>query len=387
MQNSSLGIYVHWPFCASKCPYCDFNSHVRDNIDEDLWASAYEKALDDYVDLQPDRAVGSIFFGGGTPSLMSPNTVERIVARIQKNWHVANDVEITLEANPTSIEASKFQGFQLAGVNRVSIGVQALNDKALKFLGRQHSAKEAKGAIEIAARYFDRFSFDLIYARPDQSLGEWEAELSDALKLQAGHLSLYQLTIERNTPFYNEYKKGNFFIPDQDLAADFYNLTQDVLEVKGLRAYEVSNHAQGGHESRHNMNYWLYGDYIGVGPGAHGRISKGHAKYETREHAAPEIWLEQTLQGDGPAFTYFNEIDARGQAYETLIMGLRLREGITMPTGWIGSLINADRLHTAYQQGWLIASDKPNHLQASLEGWLRLNALIDFITVDQPVAA
>lgn len=387
MQNSSLGIYVHWPFCASKCPYCDFNSHVRDNIDENLWVAAYEKALDEYLALQPDRIIGSVFFGGGTPSLMSPRTVERIIARIQKNWQVANDVEITLEANPTSIEANKFQEFQLAGVNRVSIGVQALNDKDLKFLGRQHGAKEARSAIDIAARYFDLFSFDLIYARPEQSLREWESELSQALALQGGHLSLYQLTIERNTPFYNEYKKGSFFIPDQDLAADFYNLTQEALGAKSLRAYEVSNHAKDGHESRHNMNYWLYGDYIGLGPGAHGRLSKDESKYETREHAAPEIWLEQTLEGDGPAFTYFNEIDAQSKAYETLIMGLRLKDGITIPEGWIGSLIDPYKLNLAYDQGWLLRRDDSQHLQASLEGWLRLNALIDFITVDQPAAA
>lgn len=381
-KPSKLGIYVHWPFCKLKCPYCDFNSHVRDSIDEDAWTKSYVKALKHYAELAPGREVVSVFFGGGTPSLMGPSTVESIIFAIQKNWQVANDVEITLEANPTSVEVEKFEGFKQAGVNRVSLGVQALNDPDLKFLGREHSAEEAIRAVDIARNVFDRYSFDLMYARPNQNLNNWEEELENALQYMDSHSSLYQLTIERNTPFYMSHARGEFSIPNEELASDFYKLTQDILGSAGLSAYEVSNHAREGEESQHNLIYWRYGDYIGVGPGAHGRLSTAEGKFATREHQAPEIWLEK-IEAQGFAYHPFEALSPRDQFVEGLMMGLRLEEGLSLEelgqkTGcdW-GDVLTQGKVEELQKEGWL--SFQESHIQLNHEGWLRLNAIIPHI--------
>ena len=376
------GIYIHWPFCLAKCPYCDFNSHVRDRIDEGQWQRAFVSSLERYAALTPGREIASVFFGGGTPSLMAPQTVEIIISTINRLWRVSPDVEITLEANPTSVEAEKFKAFRQAGVNRVSLGVQALNDADLKFLGRQHDIKEALQAIDIARENFDRYSFDLIYARPNQKLKDWEKELENALKFSSGHLSLYQLTIERSTPFYMAHAQGKFSIPDEELAADFYNLTQDVLEAGGLPAYEVSNHAKPGQESRHNLIYWHYDDYIGVGPGAHGRLNLNGQKFATREHSAPEIWLEKAGM-DGNGAHPFEEIPARERFLEALMMGLRLREGASLQRlqaeagrPW-AEMLDAAALDKMQAEGWLELT--PTHMKLRREGLLRLNAVVPYI--------
>ncbi|MFO7482571.1 radical SAM family heme chaperone HemW, partial [Oceanibaculum nanhaiense] len=289
----SLAVYVHWPFCRSKCPYCDFNSHVSASIDHARWRAALLREIDHYADRTLGRTVSSIFFGGGTPSLMEPATAAAVIEHIGKRWRLDAGVEITLEANPTSVEAALLAGFRSAGVNRVSLGVQALNDADLHFLGREHSAREALDAVAIAARLFDRFSFDLIYARPGQTVEAWEAELRQALSHAAGHISAYQLTIEEGTPFHLRHARGEFRIPDEDTGAALYEATQDVLEQAGLPAYEISNHARPGEESRHNLAYWRYADYAGIGPGAHGRLTLAQGKIATRQHRAPQIWLER----------------------------------------------------------------------------------------------
>ncbi|MCB1532653.1 MAG: coproporphyrinogen III oxidase [Alphaproteobacteria bacterium] len=383
-EKGQLGVYIHWPFCLSKCPYCDFNSHVREGIDEAAWRAAYVRSVEHYAQRLPGRQVRSIFFGGGTPSLMSPETAEAIISEIQKNWQVSNDVEITLEANPTSVEIEKFRAFQMAGVNRVSIGVQALNDTDLKFLGREHSAKEAIQAIETARKVFDRYSFDLIYARPEQSLSAWEDELARAQDLADSHLSLYQLTIERNTPFYMSHEQGLFSIPEEGLAADFYTLTQEVMEGYGLPAYEVSNHARAGEESRHNMIYWTYGDYVGIGPGAHGRITIDGRKYPTREHQAPDIWLDRAGK-DGTAAKAEASLSHYDRFMEALMMGLRLRAGVRWEdldraAGHGESaqvFLDHAKLQTVQDQGWALCDD--DGIALTQEGRLRLNALLPYI--------
>jgi putative oxygen-independent coproporphyrinogen III oxidase len=376
------GVYVHWPFCLAKCPYCDFNSHVRDRIDEKSWQNAYVRVLENYAKRMQDVEISSVFFGGGTPSLMAAETVEIIINTIQRLWPVAKDVEITLEANPTSVESGKFKAFRAAGVNRVSLGVQALNDADLKFLGRQHDMSEAIAAIDIAREIFGRYSFDLIYARPNQNLPAWQEELERALKLTGGHLSLYQLTIERRTPFYMAHAQGKFSMPSEELAADFYNLTQDVLEANGMPAYEVSNHATKGQESRHNLIYWNYDDYIGVGPGAHGRITIERQKFATREHSAPEIWLEKA-GGEGNAAHAFEALPPRERFLEALMMGLRLRDGASLQKleaeagrPW-AEMLDADALERMKAQGWLSIDDGAIKLER--EGLLRLNAVVPYI--------
>ncbi len=378
-NKGQLGLYVHWPFCLAKCPYCDFNSHVREAIDQERWRSSYIKALGEYALKTPGRIVRSIYFGGGTPSLMLPETVEAIIDEVQRLWPIANDIEITLEANPTSVEIGKFQAFREAGVNRVSLGVQALNDSDLKFLGREHSAAEAIKAIDTARNVFERYSFDLMYARPEQTLERWEAELRDALDYADGHLSLYQLTIERNTPFHISHAQGKFSIPDEYLASDFYNLTQDILAAAERPAYEVSNHARAGQESVHNMIYWTYGDYIGLGPGAHGRLTLEGKKYATREHSAPEKWLDLVdLAGDG-AHPY-EEVKPKDQVLEALMMGLRIRDGVSLPElGVLGGgdwhdFIDEDMCRTLVAEGW--GAYDGETLKLNREGWLRLNAIV-----------
>jgi len=322
-----FGIYIHWPFCLSKCPYCDFNSHVRERVDHARWQAALLRDMAHIAALTPGRAVDSIFFGGGTPSLMPPALVAALIEGVQRFWPAAPDLEITLEANPTSVEAAKFRDLATAGVNRVSLGVQALDDAALKFLGRGHSADEALKAVELARQTFPRFSFDLIYARPGQSVEAWRSELRRALGFAGDHLSLYTLTIEQNTGFAGAVKRGEWMPPDDEAVATLYEFTQEEMDRAGLPAYEISNHARPGGECRHNLVYWRYGDYAGIGPGAHGRINAGGARHAMQQYRRPEIWLEAVdRQGHGiEADTVLTADDA---VAESLMMGLRLAEGV-----------------------------------------------------------
>ncbi len=325
-----FGIYVHWPFCAAKCPYCDFNSHVRHQaIDQEAYAAAFLTEMKRMRDISGPRIVTSIFVGGGTPSLMKPATVGAILDGIASAWHVPNGIEITLEANPSSVEAERFRGYRTAGVNRVSMGVQALNDADLKFLGRLHNVEDALKAIRLAREIFPRMSFDLIYARPGQSVEAWEKELKEAIGYAVDHLSLYQLTIEEGTPFYGLHKAGKLIVPDEDSAALLYEATQDITASLGLPAYEVSNHARPGAESRHNLTYWRYGDYAGIGPGAHGRLTMSGRKLATATERRPEDWLS-AVAAHGHGMIVEDELEPDEQADELLIMGLRLREGIDL---------------------------------------------------------
>jgi oxygen-independent coproporphyrinogen-3 oxidase len=311
-----LGVYVHWPFCLSKCPYCDFNSHVRESIDQARWQEAFLSELDHFATETAGRRVASVFFGGGTPSLMAPRVVAALLERIDSHWRLDPAVEITLEANPTSAEAARFTDYRAAGVNRLSLGVQALDDRALAFLGRRHSAAEALGAVALARRHFPRFSFDLTYARPGQAVAAWRRELGRALEEGAEHLSLYQLTIEEGTSFHAAWRRGDLVLPEAAQAADHY---------------EISNHARAGAESRHNLTYWRYGDYLGIGPGAHGRLTLGETKVATRQHRAPEAWLA-TVESDGHATRVRAELGRAERLVELTMMGLRLIEGIARTT-------------------------------------------------------
>jgi putative oxygen-independent coproporphyrinogen III oxidase len=327
--NDLFGVYVHWPFCASKCPYCDFNSHVhRGPFDEDAFVEGYLREIAHMGSLTPGRLVQSIFFGGGTPSLMSPNAVGTILDAIAKEWQIDNNAEITLEANPTSVEVDRFRGFRTAGVNRVSLGVQSLRPGPLAELGRRHSVEEAIAAVRVAQSIFDRSSFDLIYARPKQTLEDWEDELKEAIWLARGHLSLYQLTIEQGTRYYDLYNAGKLKMPDQDLGADFYELTQELTAAAGMPAYEISNHAVPGQESRHNMLYWRYGEYAGIGPGAHGRLMVNHQRYATACEKMPWQWLDLT-EKNGHGMVTNDVLSWEEQGDEYLVMGLRLKEGIS----------------------------------------------------------
>tara|TARA_R110001592_G_scaffold20926_5_gene84588 strand:- start:25736 stop:26893 length:1158 start_codon:yes stop_codon:yes gene_type:complete len=381
-RPDQMGVYIHWPFCESRCPYCDFNAHVREGLDQAQWVEAYVQALQHYAQRIPDRQVVSIFFGGGTPSLMEPQTVARIIDTVQSLWPVANDLEITLEANPTSVENDKLIAFKEAGVNRISLGVQALNDAYLKFFGRGHSVDDALRAIELAKTHYARSSFDLIYARPDQTLDDWGRELEQAITLSNGHLSLYQLTIERNTPFYMRHSRGEFTIPDDVKGADFYHLTQDILEGAGLPSYEVSNHAKAGHECRHNLIYWHMADYIGVGAGAHGRFVQDNHKYASRDHAAPEIWLER-VHKNGHGAHALEGLTQDDRFHEALMMGLRLREGISIAQCETQSglsffdMVAQSKMDTARAEGWII--QEGDSIRLTREGMLRLNVLIPFI--------
>ncbi len=327
MSGDGLAVYVHWPFCRSKCPYCDFNSHVRERVDHARWRSALLAELDHYAASTGGRMATSVFFGGGTPSLMESQTVAAVIDRVSRHWRVARDVEITLEANPNSAEQSRFAAFRAAGVNRLSLGVQALDDASLHALGRGHSAAEARAAIALAADVFDRFSFDLIYARPGQSPAAWERELRAATALAGDHLSVYQLTIEPGTAFAARHARGELVLPAEQDAAELYELTQAVLDDAGLRAYEISNHARPGRECRHNLAYWRYEDYVGIGPGAHGRLTLDGAKTATRQEKAPETWLA-AVERAGHASAEHRAIAPREAAEEALMMGLRLSEGI-----------------------------------------------------------
>ncbi len=327
-QIGGFGLYIHWPFCQSKCPYCDFNSHVTSRIDQDRWGRAYLAELDRVAVETSGRVLTSVFFGGGTPSLMDPALVTAILDRVAKNWTVSNDFEVTLEANPTSIEADRFSGYRSGGVSRVSMGMQALNDPDLRRLGRLHSVSEGLKAFDIARNAFDRVSFDLIYARQDQTLSEWESELGQALDLTVDHLSLYQLTVEAGTAFGDRLAAGRLRgLPDEDRSADMYELTQQMTEAAGFPNYEISNHARPGSESRHNLIYWRSGDWIGVGPGAHGRLTLGATRWATEAPKAPGLWL-QTVENGEAAELPRETVSAEAQREERLMMGLRLREGV-----------------------------------------------------------
>ncbi|WP_417769288.1 radical SAM family heme chaperone HemW [Stappia sp.] len=328
--DGGFGIYVHWPFCEAKCPYCDFNSHVRHaSVDQPRFAAAFERELAHFAARTRGRRVDSIFLGGGTPSLMDPTTVGRVLDAIGGLWSVAPDVEVSMEANPSSVEADRFRGYRAAGVNRLSLGVQALNDGDLRRLGRLHDVAQAKAAIGIARSTFERISFDLIYARPGQDGAAWRQELNEAMDLAADHLSLYQLTIEQGTPYFELHRTGKLVVPDVDTAADLYDLTQEICAGRGMPAYEVSNHAVPGAECRHNLVYWRYGDYVGVGPGAHGRLTGGNGKFATATERHPETWLAAVeARGEGAVEDIALTQEEQGDEY--LLMGLRLVEGVDL---------------------------------------------------------
>jgi putative oxygen-independent coproporphyrinogen III oxidase len=326
-MTDEVALYVHWPFCKAKCPYCDFNSHVRAGIDDTRWRRALISELDHWGAATRGRRLVSVFFGGGTPSLMAPATVAAVLDRAGQYWQSAPGIEVTLEANPTSVEAGRLADFRAAGVNRASLGVQALDDAALKFLGRGHDVAEARAAVAIAAKTFARHSFDLIYARPGQSVASWERELDEALAMAGDHLSVYQLTIEHGTAFATAHARGDFVLPDEDLAGALYETTQARLDRAGLPAYEISNHARPGGECRHNLVYWRYGDYVGIGPGAHGRVTEGGQKHATRQRRAPEQWLA-AVEAAGHATEERTAIPPDERREEMLMMGLRLGEGI-----------------------------------------------------------
>jgi oxygen-independent coproporphyrinogen-3 oxidase len=374
-----LALYVHWPFCLAKCPYCDFNSHVRDVLPQARFRAALLRELEWEAERLGRRPLRSIFFGGGTPSLMAPETVGVLIARARELFAPTDDIEITLEANPTSIEAGRFAGYRDAGVNRVSVGVQSLDEPALRMLGRQHSAAQAVAALEIGRRLFPRLSFDLIYARPSQTLGDWRAELARALDLAADHLSLYQLTIEPGTAFEAQHRRGEIVLPDEDTAATLYEATAEEAARFGLLPYEVSNYAKPGSESRHNLAYWRYADYAGIGPGAHGRVSVGDRLLATRRHRAPEIWAER-VEAIGHGSGEDVAVTERERAREMLLMGLRLAEGISAArfearTGLaLADAVEPDILAQAIEAGYLVRDG--DRLRATREGRLRLDALL-----------
>lgn len=328
--DGGFGIYVHWPFCEAKCPYCDFNSHVRHaGIDQPRFAAAFERELAYFAARARGRRVESIFLGGGTPSLMLPATVGRVLDAIAGLWEISPTVEVSMEANPSSVEAERFRGYRAAGVNRLSLGVQSLRDADLRRLGRLHDADQARAAIGIARSTFERISFDLIYARPDQDAAAWRAELEEAIGLAADHLSLYQLTIEQGTPYFELHRAGKLVVPDPDTAADLYDLTQEICARHGMPAYEVSNHAVPGAECRHNLVYWRYGDYVGVGPGAHGRLTGGNGKFATATERHPETWLA-AVEARGEGLVEDVSLTREEQGDEFLLMGLRLVEGVDL---------------------------------------------------------
>jgi len=375
-QVGGFGLYLHWPFCASKCPYCDFNSHVSGSIDQDRWKAAYLAEIDRYAAETTGRVLDSIYFGGGTPSLMEPGLVHAILERINAHWTPANNIEITLEANPTSVEAGRFAGYRDAGVNRVSVGVQALNNTDLRNLGRLHTVEEALSALEIARATFERVNFDLIYARQHQSLQDWRRELASALALAPDHLSLYQLTVEQNTAFGERLNRGKLLgLPDEDLGADMYFHTQQVMEDHGLPAYEVSNHAKTGLESRHNNVYWRSGDYVGIGPGAHGRLTFGGTRLATETPLDPRTWLEAVeAAGTGESGRATLSPDDRG--IEFLMMGLRIREGISLrrlqETGF--PALSSNKINMLEDSGLIQLSD--DTLAVTAQGRPLLNAII-----------
>jgi len=380
-RNGGFGLYVHWPFCQAKCPYCDFNSHVTDNVDQKQWVKAYIAELKRHAQLVPNRVLNAIFFGGGTPSLMQPETVAAVIEAARDIWPFANDIEITLEANPGSVEAGRFAGYRDGGVNRISMGIQALNDEDLRRLGRIHSVAEAQDAFDVARNCFDRVSFDLIYARQGQVLEDWKQELNQALSMAIDHLSLYQLTIEEGTAFGDRYARGKLRdLPTDDTAADMYQATQDICTENGMPAYEVSNHARVGAESRHNLIYWRYGDYVGIGPGAHGRLFLIGDRSATESIRAPGAWLKAVAKGSGDCVNVSlapNEYSA-----EHLMMGLRLVEGIdaTRYEQLAGHPLPHDKVRHLLQIGMVEQSG--SILRATDQGRAVLNAVLRELLAD-----
>ncbi|WP_212522902.1 radical SAM family heme chaperone HemW [Actibacterium sp. MT2.3-13A] len=375
-RDGGFGLYIHWPFCQAKCPYCDFNSHVAASIDQERWKRAYLSEIRRIGAEVPGRVLNTVFFGGGTPSLMDPDLVAAILDEIRATWPCANDLEVTLEANPTSVEAGRFRGYAQAGVNRLSMGIQALNDDDLRKLGRLHSLEEARQAFDIAREHFDRISFDLIYARQDQTPAQWRAELREALSMAVDHLSLYQLTIEQGTAFGDRYARGKLAgLPDEDNAGDMYFITQEICEAAGLPAYEVSNHARSGAESRHNLIYWRYGDYAGIGPGAHGRLTIGGQRYATDTGLSPAGWLQQ-VERTGTGEATRTALRLTDQAGEYLMMGLRLAGGIDLPRyeRLAGSPLPSNTLEDLQEMG-MVQREGPV-LRATKDGRAVLNAVI-----------
>jgi oxygen-independent coproporphyrinogen-3 oxidase len=372
-----FGVYIHWPFCLSKCPYCDFNSHVRQAaIEEPRYVKAFAAEIAATAARVPGRTVSTIFFGGGTPSLMQPATVAAILDAVGRHWTVAPDVEVTLEANPTSVEATRFRGYRAAGVNRVSLGVQSLDDAVLKQLGRLHTAREALDAVAVARSIFARYSFDLIYARPGQSVAAWRAELARALAEAAEHLSLYQLTIEPDTPFAALHAGGKLVLPDDDLGRDLYDLTLDQCAAAGLPAYEVSNHARPGAECRHNLVYWRYGEYAGIGPGAHGRLVVDGTRRATATEKRPEGWLMR-VESLGHGVTVDDPLTRVEQADELLLMGLRLAEGID-PTRYAtlaGRPLDLERIAALAGHGF-VETTPDGRLRVTRSGFPVLDAVV-----------
>jgi putative oxygen-independent coproporphyrinogen III oxidase len=376
-DRESFGVYVHWPFCLSKCPYCDFNSHVRHvGVDEERYVRAFAAEIAATAARVPGRTVSTIFMGGGTPSLMKPDTVGAILDTIGKHWSVAPDVEVTLEANPTSVEATRFRGYRAAGVNRVSLGVQALDDASLKELGRLHTAQEALDAVKIARSAFERYSFDLIYARPGQTTQAWRAELERAIAEAAEHLSLYQLTIEPETPFAALHAAGKLATPNDDRARELYDLTQEVTAAHGLPAYEVSNHARPGAECRHNLVYWRYHEYAGIGPGAHGRLVIDGKRHATATEKRPETWLMR-VEASGDGVTVDDTLLRSEQADEFLLMGLRLAEGIDTQryAAFAGHPLDAGRIAALDAEG-MVEATHDGRLRVTRAGFPLLDAVV-----------
>ena len=376
-EQPAFGVYVHWPFCLSKCPYCDFNSHVRHApVDEDRFVRAFAREIETTAARMGAREVSSIFLGGGTPSLMQPQTVGAILDAIGKNWRVADDVEVTLEANPTSVEATRFRGYRAAGVNRVSLGVQALDDPSLKALGRLHSAREALDAVAIARNAFDRYSFDLIYARPDQTPAMWADELQLAISEAAEHLSLYQLTIEEGTPFFGLHAAGKLQTPDESTARTLYDVTQEVCVKHGLPAYEISNHARNGAECRHNLVYWRGAEYAGIGPGAHGRLDINGARHAVATEKRPEAWLMR-VEASGHGVVTDDILNSEERADEFLLMGLRLTEGID-PRRYqalSGRPLDPNRIAVLREEG-AISVEADGRLRVTKDGFPVLDAVV-----------
>lgn len=385
-----VALYIHWPFCRSKCPYCDFNSHVRETIPQSRWRDALlaelDRAAGAYRETHPGARLETLFFGGGTPSLMAPETVAALIERAGQLLPTSEDVEITLEANPTSVEAERFRAYRDAGVNRVSLGVQSLDNDALRFLGREHSADEARAAVAIARDVFPRHSIDLIYARTGQTEAAWRQELEEAVTLAGDHISLYQLTLEPGTAFTTRARKGEALTADEDTGADLFDFTQEILEAAGYPAYETSNHARPGGESQHNLVYWRYGDYLGIGPGAHGRVSDGNGgKHATRRLRLPEKWLG-AVEREGHGLEESTPIDLERRAQELLMMGLRLAEGVPearlrAETGCGFDQLSDDRLMALEEEGLVtfVSDGNDRRLAVTKEGHARLDAILGYL--------
>ncbi|MEM9911320.1 MAG: radical SAM family heme chaperone HemW [Pseudomonadota bacterium] len=385
-REGGFGIYLHWPFCEAKCPYCDFNSFVTAGVNHAKWTAAYLAEIDRYAAVVPGRVLNSVFFGGGTPSLMEPDTVFAVLERIKSHWSPANDLEITLEANPTSVEARRFEAFAQAGVNRISMGVQALNDHDLQRLGRLHSTRDARQAFDIAKKNFNRVSFDLMYARQNQTAEDWREELSEAIDMAVDHLSLYQLTIEPGTVFGARYDRGALRgLPDEDRAAEMYDLTQDICDSAGYSAYEVSNHAKPGAASRHNLIYWRYGDFIGIGPGAHGRVTIDGRRYATETVKNPERWLKSVDQSNSEISRHV--IAQTEQAQEYMLMTMRLSEGLSLSrfTKLAGYPLAMEAVGSMVDLGMVTLEN--DRIKATQKGRVVLNAVIANLLPDhEPIS-